>query len=93
MKNEPRPTIETLKLGSLARDTITGFEGVIIARTEWLNGCVRVSLQPRELKDGKPIEAICFDIQQVTLVEPGAGATKQSGGPMPNPSRAPDPAR
>jgi hypothetical protein len=30
-----------LELGASARDTITGFEGVIVSKTKWLNGCGR----------------------------------------------------
>lgn len=81
-----------LKLGDEVRDMITGFQGVLIARTEWLRGCVRLTIQPRELKDGKPIESESFDEQQVELVEPkekpmSEQSRAESGGPYPTPSR------
>jgi hypothetical protein len=57
-----------LKLGDLARDKISGFEGVITTWTNWLNGCVRVGLTPKKLHDGKPIDSCVFDIEQVELV-------------------------
>lgn len=60
-----------IALGDDARHTITGFAGLVIALTTWLNGCVRVTLQPRELKDGKPLEHQTFDIQEVELVKAG----------------------
>ena len=60
---------EDVKLGDVLRDTITGFTGVAVAKTEWLNGCWRVSLQPKELREGKPIDHIGFDVEQLELVE------------------------
>lgn len=46
------------------------------------------TIQPRELKDGKPIEAYTFDVEQVVLVEKKAVVTKSpSGGPMPDTPR------
>lgn len=78
-----------VSLGSKARDKITGLTGIVIARTEWLNGCRRITIQPQELKDGKPIDSCCFDEQQIEVLEEStmmAPAT-QPGGPMPSPSR------
>lgn len=56
-------------LGEKARDPLSGFEGIVVARTEWLYGCVRLALQPRGLHEGKPIEAQWFDQAQVEVVE------------------------
>ena len=76
------------KLGCKAKDTITGFNGVVIAVTEWLNGCVRATIQPQELKDGKPIDAVTFDIEQIEVINPvPIQEVKRSGGPTPEPSR------
>jgi len=55
-------------LGGRVKDKITGFTGIVIARTEWLNGCTRVGVQSQELKDGKPIEQQWFDETQVIVV-------------------------
>jgi hypothetical protein len=61
-----------LTLGDIATDTITGFKGVVIARTEWLNGCRRYKLQPKELKkDGTPKDSSTFDEQQIALSKSG----------------------
>ena len=46
-----------IKLGQKVRDTITGNEGTVVARTEWLHGCVRVTVQHEGGKDGCPFEA------------------------------------
>lgn len=75
-----------LKLGDLVRDRVTGFAGIVMCRTDWLNGCIRIGVQPRELKDGKPIDALTFDVEQLLLVESGACSLGQraTGGPMPD---------
>lgn len=84
----------TIKLGDLARDTITGFTGVVVAETKWLHGCVRLTLQPKALHDGKPIESQTFDSPQLELVpatrEPSTSGT---GGPRAEPSRPSTPSR
>lgn len=85
-----------IKCGDLARDTITGFEGIVVARTEWLNKCVRLTIQPRELKDGKPVENHTFDEEQVELVTPDAHVetkVRQTGGPTPEPAQRANPPR
>ena len=78
-----------IELGEVARDTITGFTGVVICRSKWLHGCERLTLQPKELKDGKPIEASTFDEPQLELVKEQArhAGTSATGGPRPEPSR------
>ena len=78
----------SLNIGDIARDTITDFEGVIVARTDWLNGCVRMTIQPKGLRDGKPVEAQTFDVEQLELVKAKASPQgSRSGGPMPDPVR------
>jgi len=62
-------TREDLPLGRRARDTISGFEGIIEARTEWLNGCYRIVIAPTHLdKDGKLIPNCSFDAEQVEVL-------------------------
>lgn len=40
-----------IKLGQKVRDVITGFEGIAVTRMEWLNGCVRIAVQPPMRRD------------------------------------------
>lgn len=85
-----------IKIGDRARDTITGYEGIVVARTEWLNKCIRLTIQTEELKDGKPIENYTFDEEQVALVRAGAHVSQkpaQTGGPTPEPARHAPPTR
>lgn len=78
--------MKRIELGDEARDTITGFRGVVVADTKWLHGCRRLTLQPRTLHEGKPVEPLSFDEPQLELIpaqrEPGTGRT---GGPRPEP--------
>ena len=58
-----------IKLGSKVKDFITGFKGMAIARCVYLNGCIRIEIQPEELdKDGKIIEAVWIDESQLTKI-------------------------
>lgn len=86
-----RPT--NLALGCIAKDKVTNFTGVVIAITEWLNGCQRVTIQPQELKDGSPLPTQTFDAEQVAVVEPLPVADPQPshGGPSISPTRPADP--
>jgi hypothetical protein len=65
-KKEINPVI---KLGDPVRDKITGYKGIVVARTEWLNGCVRLVVQARKLHEGKPVEPQTFDEPQLELEE------------------------
>lgn len=57
-------------LGDLVKDSITPFKGTVESRIQWMNGCIRYSVQPNELnKDGKPVESVWIDEQQLVLVE------------------------
>lgn len=83
-----------INLGDVAKDTITGFEGVVVAETRWLHGCRRLTLQPKALHEGKPVEPNTFDAPQLELVERAAGrAEPTTGGPQPEPRCQPDPRR
>ena len=83
-----------IALGDEARDLITGFQGVVVAETKWLHGCKRFSLQPKELKDGRPVEPMSFDEPQLVLVAPTVAATtSDTGGPRPEPLRQAEPGR
>ena len=60
----------SIKLGDRVRDSITGFEGIVIAYTKWLTGCDRLSVLPTELKkDGGLVGDEVFDITRLEKVE------------------------
>lgn len=84
-----------IQLGDRVKDSITGFEGVAIGRTEWLHGCVRITIQGDKLHNGVPVEPVSFDEPQVVIVKAKKVEKKEEetppGGPRPEPSRMKDP--
>lgn len=75
-----------IKLGSEVKDTVTGFKGVVVGRSEFLNGCTRIGVQPKALKDGKCPDISWFDEPQLEItkenvVQPGP---RNTGGPIPS---------
>lgn len=85
--------MSNFKLGTKLRDKISGFEGVAIARTEWLYSCVRWTLSPSGLKDDGGTKANhTFDEPQLEHVEEVIELLpRPNGGPGPNPQRTKDP--
>ena len=57
-----------IKLRDKVRCKYTGFTGVVVARTEFLNGCVQFSIAPRVGKDNKFIEELGIDEGSLELI-------------------------
>lgn len=53
-----------MKLGITARDTITGFEGVVTATAQYISGCNQVLLVPKVDDKGAFVESHWFDEQR-----------------------------
>lgn len=84
----------SVKLGEAYRDVVSGYEGVAVAYTLWLNGCLRVCLQPKVNKDGKLPDNQTFDFEQLKpLGNPVKmpGVKRESGGDRPDPPLRKDP--
>jgi hypothetical protein len=74
-----------IALGSKVKDKVTGYTGIATARHEFLNGCVRYSVQGPMEKDGKLPDEKWFDIGQIDIVGPGVAkkmVAKKTGGPV-----------
>lgn len=94
-----------IPLGAVAQDTISGFEGVVVCRSQWLHGCVRLTLQPQKMHEGQPVEAHTFDEPQLFMsttpvedeptedTEEDRAEPVRPGGPTPDPTRHDDPGR
>lgn len=65
--NNPMDNNKTIKLGDRVADNITGFQGIVIAITYWLNGCTRCGVQSTELEKGLPPEPQWFDTPQLKI--------------------------
>ncbi len=79
-----------IELGDRVRDKISGFTGIATSRHEYMNGCVRYTIDSEELKDGKPVDGQWFDEQQIEIVEAkeieaAKDAVASIGGPQPAP--------
>ena len=97
---------EKMPMGSTAKDTITGFTGIICAYVEYITGCDNVGLRPITLKaDGSPKDSQYFDVTRIKIIAPPTkevervvkgkmqvkGRTKkQKGGPQHKPRRSQD---
>lgn len=57
-----------IKLGDTVKDKLTEFRGTVIARAEYLYGCVWVCVVPKGLHDDKPIEDVWFDEARIEVV-------------------------
>ena len=76
-----------IKVGQKVRDTITGLEGIVVARSEYLHGCVRVAIQAQEVKDGKPVDPYWVDEPQVEVIKAKSVNSKtKAHGPRSDPS-------
>lgn len=95
-----------VSLGDRVRDRISGAQGIAIARTEWLYGCVRITIKPEKLdKDGKERDSVTIDepqceVLKVSVIEnrpywrsEGSLVLERAAGPRPDPVRPRDPVR
>lgn len=76
-----------LAMGDLARETLSGFSGVVSGRVEHIAGCNQVLLQPEVGADGAWRDAIWFDVERVSVIERGYSAIegRSTGGEIPTP--------
>lgn len=71
-----------MQLGTKCRDTVSGFEGIAVARHTYLNGCARITVQPPVDKDGKLPETQTFDEPQLKILDnPVITGNNDTGGP------------
>lgn len=82
-------TDNMINLGDKVKDTITGFTGIVVGITEWLNGCRTIGVRPTVLHEGKPQEPDWIDENQLKLVKKAVFklGPATTGGPHPRPMR------
>lgn len=49
-----------ITLGQTVTDSVTGFQGVVVAKAQYLTGCEQACLQPKA-KDGAFVDSRWFD--------------------------------
>ena len=66
-------TPQTVQLGDLVRDWVTGYEGTATARVEYINGCIQYCIEPNDLQKGEPFpgfeSAPYIDAARLQVVE------------------------
>ena len=77
---------EEIKLGHEVKDRVTGFQGIVVSVTHFLNGCIRMGVQRKynPKKDEKTTEPDIFDEPDLIFV---------SHGILPGPKPEPKPER
>ena len=70
--------------GQKVRDVMTGFEGTIVYYAEYINGCIRYSIQPELDEEGHYQESQVIDEEQLELIKkPKETKTEPHGGDRP----------
>lgn len=95
-KGEKEEIMARILLKDLVEDEITLFKGTVVGVAQYLNGCSRCEVQPKGLKDGKPITSEWIDEGQLILIARERGRIKEikpTGGPVKRPTTFNDPTR
>ena len=85
-----------IKLGQEVQDRITGYKGIAIASTKYLQGCNRILVQPKLKEDGTIPDPYSFDEPDLEVIGDGIlpkPERKKNGGPRPFATRASSPER
>jgi len=59
-----------IKLGVTAKDKVTGFEGIVTSKVEYLTGCAQHGITPKAV-DGKTLPTEYFDVKRLEFVDEG----------------------
>lgn len=79
-------SIKSVELGDKVKDIVTGYTGIAIARTQWLQGCDRITIQASAKSDGSVPDSLSVDEPQIAIIKRGVAkpkAKRTTGGPMP----------
>ena len=73
-------------LGEEYRDRITGFVGTATSRTQFLNGCIQVGLEPKMKRGSAKVEEVMY-FDEDRLVHIGTKQRVESSAPRGGPTR------
>lgn len=85
--------MDTVELGDKVEDMVTGFAGIVVSTTNYLNGCTRIAVQPQTLFEGQPAKESWFDSPQLLIKEKGAVQMEAQEGEKGGPAYLKDPGR
>lgn len=83
-----KPVQCSFAFGDKVTHNLSSLTGVVTSLLTDINGCMRVGVQSREMKDGLPVDELWITPQDLTLVTPVAVPQAEpckTGGPMKNP--------
>lgn len=74
---------QDIKLGTKVKCIHTGFTGIAVSKTDYINGCVQYEIVPKITKDNKYPDSVCLDSQSLEIIspKPKPKAKKETGGP------------
>ena len=73
----------SVEIGDRAKDRISGFTGIVVTRSDWMNNCLRFGLQAERLDEkGHKPDVVYFD-------EPDLVVTKKAVYASVRPARTP----
>lgn len=58
-----------INLGAKVKDRVTGFDGIVTARCEHLDGTVQFMVEPKWQHDAMPIDGRWFDQARLDSIE------------------------
>jgi len=76
--------MKDINLGQKARDIVTGLEGIVTGKIEYINGCIQFCLTPKAGKNGIAPDGLWIDWQRVEIKDDGVRNkffSSRSGGP------------
>ena len=64
---------ELIRFGFARGDEVkhinTPFKGIVVGQHVWQNGCIRYTVQAEGLHEGKPVDGVAFDEQELKLIK------------------------
>ena len=73
---------QTLKFGKLAKDKITGFTGILVARNTFIFGCDQWGIAPKITSEGKRLETEYFDDGRIEIIGDGINPSEVQSKPI-----------
>ena len=71
-----------IQLGDIVKDTISGFVGIAVAKAEYIEGCNRITVQPKyDGKELKDVETFDEGLLEVMVANKRKKEDEDSGGP------------
>ena len=83
------------EMGSKVKEVVTGFEGIITGRTEYITGCRQYLVTSQECKAGKTAQSIWYDedrlvvdvdVPRVHILPEADQQPASTGGPQAHPA-------